>query len=158
MNNKAQFKPIDFASHMHICVTFREDSFRASYPEGDEWRQHWDETEYRQWIVAHAEKFPGGAQHLWCDGEIIGQLEFSYKEGWAHINLFYLRPDKRGLGYGTLLHQFVKNFLRDHNLMSATLRASPRNTRAIRFYQKHGWVDTGPDAHYPQVHLYRLEL
>lgn len=158
MSKQAYLQPIDFVRHMDICVRFREDSFRVSYPDGDEWRQHWDETDYRHWIVEHAAKFVGGAQHLWCSGEIIGQLEFAYQDDWGHVNLFYLRPDKRGLGYGALLQEFVTDFLRAQGCTSATLRVSPRNGRAMSFYKKHGWQDTGPDERYTQVHLYRLEL
>lgn len=158
MSDKVYFQPVDFARHMGICVQFREDSFRASYPDGEEWRQHWDERDYRQWIVEHAAKFPGGAQHLWCYGEIIGQLEFTYKNDGGHVNLFYLRPDMRGLGYGALLQEFVTDFLRAKGCLSVTLRVSPRNQRAIGFYKKLGWQDTGPDERYPQVHLYRLKL
>lgn len=155
---KPDFQPIDFARHMEICVQFREDSFRVSYPDGDDWRQYWDEADYRKWILEHAQRFNGGAQHLWENGEIIGQLEFAYQDDWGHVNLFYLRPDKRGLGYGPLLHEHVVAFLRSKECSSVTLRVSPNNERAIRFYKKHGWMDTGPDARYPQVHLYRLEL
>jgi len=158
INTTTVFQPIDFVRHMEICVQFREDSFRASYPDGDEWRQHWDEDDYRKWIPEHAKQFPGGAQHLWLNGEIIGQLEFAYQDDWAHVNLFYLRPDKRGMGYGTVLQEFVTDFMRTRGCSSATLRVSPRNERAMKFYKKHGWQDTGPDRRYPQVHLYRIEL
>lgn len=158
IDTKPSFLPIDFVRDMETCVRFREDSFRSSYPDSDEWQQHWDEADYRQWIPQHAARFPGGAQHLWSDGEIIGQLEFAYQDDWGHVNLFYLREDKRGLGYGTLLQEYVTNFLRLKGCRSATLRAGPRNKRAIRFYEKHGWRDTGPDTRYPQVHLYRLEF
>ena len=58
MSDEVYFKPIDFARHMRICVQFREDSFRVSYPNGEEWRQHWDEADYRQWIVEHAANSP----------------------------------------------------------------------------------------------------
>lgn len=158
INSDTSFQLIDFSQHMDICVQFREDSFRASYPDGDEWRQYWDEADYRKWIVEHAECFAGGAQHLWVNGEIIGQLEFSYWDERAHVNLFYLRPEKRGAGYSILLQEHVSDCLRTKGCTYATLRVSPRNLRAIRFYQKHGWVDMGPDDRYPQVQLYRLEL
>lgn len=85
IKSDAYFQHIDFSQHIDICVQFREDSFRASYPDGDEWRQHWDEADYRKWIVEHAQRFPEGAQHLWANGEIIGQLEFAYWDQRAHV-------------------------------------------------------------------------
>lgn len=158
INSATYFQLVDFSQHMDVCVQFREDSFRASYPDGNEWQQHWDEADYRKWIVEHAERFTDGAQHLWSNGNIIGQLEFAYWDERAHVNLFYLRPDKRGAGYGTLLQEHVTDYLRSKKCAYATLRVSPRNERAIRFYKKHGWVDTGADEQYPQVQLYRFEL
>ncbi|MBC6905344.1 GNAT family N-acetyltransferase [Saccharophagus sp. K07] len=156
--NLIQFQPIDLARHMDICAQFREDSFRISFPENDEWRKRWNYAEYRSWLEKHVERFPEGALHLWCGEEIIGQLEFAYTDEWAHVNLFYLRPDKRGLGYGALLQRHVADFICLRGYSSATLRVTPSNERAIRFYLKHGWKDTGPDEQYPEVHLFRIDF
>ena len=153
-----EFQRIDFARHLDICVKFREDSFQASYPDSEEWVEHWDESEYREWIVEHARRFPDGALHLTVNGNIIGQLEFGYSGTNGHVNLFYLRPDARGSGYGEILQSHVKDVLRSKGCRTASLRVSPKNQRAIRYYAKHKWVDCGPDSKYPQVHLYQTDL
>lgn len=152
------FQRVNFARHMDICVQFRKDSFQASYPDSDEWTEYWDEPDYRNWIIEHARRFPDGVLHLIQDGDIIGQLEFSYGESNGHVNLFYLRPDVRGTGYGDVLQRHVKDVLRAKGCRSATLRVSPNNRRAMRFYEKHGWTDCGADSKYPQVHLYQIDL
>jgi GNAT superfamily N-acetyltransferase len=152
------FQRINFARDMDVCVKFREDSFRASYPGSNEWKLHWDEADYRSWILEHARRFPDGALHLIDKDDIIGQLEFRYGEANGHVNLFYLRPDVRGAGYGEVLQTHVKNVLRAKGCLTATLRVSPKNQRAVRFYVKHGWTDCGPDSQSPQVNLYRINL
>ena len=159
MNIKAvQFKKIDFDQHLDLCVRFREDSYRASFPNSRNWDQHWNPDEYTQWIQQHAQRFPEGAVHIWVNNIIVGQLEFAYGKEKAHVNLYYLTPKFRGTGLSIHAHNHIQTTLRAHNCKVATLRASPTNTRALNFYAKTGWRDLGVDPEYPQAHLFELEL
>ncbi|WP_027328741.1 GNAT family N-acetyltransferase [Marinimicrobium agarilyticum] len=139
-------------------MRFRQDSFEISFPDTDTWKTHWNEEDYRAWLVDHATRFPDGVLHVIHDGTIIGQLEFSYPGDIAHVNLFYLKPTMRGLGLGFALQEHVTSTLRSKGCCAATLRVSPTNQSAVKFYTKHGWKNLGPDPKYPQVHVYRIEL
>ncbi len=158
MGQQMHFQHINFSKSMELCVQFRRDSFQSSFPGTDEWKRHWDEGEYRRWIIEHAAKFPDGVLHAVDGEEIIGQLEFAYPEDVGHVNLFYLKPDMRGVGHGAALQEHAASILRAKGCSAATLRVSPTNERAVRFYTRHGWVGLGPDPKYPQVHVYRIQL
>ena len=153
-----EFRKIDFENDMSVCIDFRADSFRASFPEPDNWKDHWNENEYRSWIVEHAKQYPDGVLHIWREEEIIGQLEFAYANGNGHINLYYLLPDYRGAGCGAIAHEHVVCTLRNYGCKTATLRVSPTNTRATAFYKKLGWVDLGHDQEYSHVHKFTINL
>jgi RimJ/RimL family protein N-acetyltransferase len=153
-----KFVKINFQAHMKECVRFREDSFKASFPESDEWKRYWNEAEYRAWIVGYAKQYPNGVLHIWREEDLIGQLEFSYTVKTGHINLYYLRPGYRGRGYGVIAHAHVVRTLLNHGCKTATLRVSPTNTRAIAFYKNIGWMDLGQDPKYSHVHKFTIDL
>lgn len=152
------FKRINFDQNLDLCIKFREDSFRASFPGSNDWKELWNPDEYANWIQQHAARFPDGAVHIWFENTIIGQLEFSYGNGKAHVNLHYLAPTYRGSGLAQQAHDHIANTLRAHHCKHATLRASPTNLRALSFYAKTGWQDLGQDPDYPQVHRFELIL
>ena len=152
------FRKIDLERDISVCIEFREDSFKESFPLSDDWKDQWDEGEYRTWLLERAKQYPEGFLHIWRDEEIIGQLEFKYENSTGHINLYYLRADCRGMGYGFLAHEHVVRTLLNHKCNTATLRVSPTNVRAIAFYKKIGWVDRGQDKKYSNVHTYTIDL
>lgn len=151
-----EIRRMDLNSHKELCIELREDSFRVSFP--DSWRKHWDADGYSNWIEKHAEKYPDGALHVWHRGRIIGQLEFSYSADNGHVNLYYLVPEYRGKGYGILCHEHVANTLIKSGCKTATLRVSPENSRAIKFYEKLGWSDLGIEPDYGNVHKFAINL
>jgi ribosomal protein S18 acetylase RimI-like enzyme len=55
----------------------------------------------------------------------------------------YLDPDSWGRGIGTQLHATVLDRLRACGFTSAGLWVLDGNQRALRFYLRHGWTDTG---------------
>ncbi|MDH5633334.1 MAG: GNAT family N-acetyltransferase [Gammaproteobacteria bacterium] len=158
MQGKAVFHPANLDRDLELCVEFRRDSFRSSFPGSDQWQQYWNEQDYRQFIVSHAERFPDGLLHLWQEQKIIGQLEFAYIGDNGHVNLFYLLPEYRGKGYGDLLHDRAVTVLREKGCTTASLRVAPSNARAIGFYKKYGWQNQGIDQHYDFVHMFILNL
>lgn len=153
-----KYTKIDLDNNLDKCAEFRKDSYIASFPNSDDWMQYWNEEAYRDSLRKHADLFPDGLWHVWLRGELIGQLEFAYKERHGHINLFYLRPEFQGQGYSSNLHEHVIGILRSHDCQTATLRVTPQNTRAMKNYEKHGWEDKGIDSHYDYVHLYFKDL
>ncbi|MGW3243908.1 N-acetyltransferase family protein [Streptomyces sp. NPDC001070] len=57
---------------------------------------------------------------------------------WIHV-----RPDRWGHGVGARLHAEFVRFLRDASLDTGLLDAWERNSRALAFYARHGWVPDG---------------
>ncbi len=152
------FKEIDFKKHIDYCLRFREDSFEISFPNCHNWKKTWDPGKYTHWIQDHAKQFPHGAVHLWKNDCLIGQLEFSYSSEIGHIFLYYLTPENRGRGYGYIAHNHAIRTMKEYGCKKATLRVSPTNIRAIRFYNSLGWKDLGKDPKYPQVNRREFTL
>lgn len=55
----------------------------------------------------------------------------------------YLNPDLWGRGLGTQLHTAALDRLRSCGFTHAGLWVLATNERALRFYNRHGWTDTG---------------
>jgi GNAT superfamily N-acetyltransferase len=55
----------------------------------------------------------------------------------------YVDPDRWGCGIGARLHAAVLDRLRARGYTSAGLWILDGNQRALRFYVRHGWTDTG---------------
>ena len=102
--------------------------------------------------------FPEGALHFFAGSEIAGQLEFAYAGKNGHVSLYYLLPEHRGKGYGEILQKKVATILKAHGCKTATLRVSPKNECAIRYYLKHGWEDCGQDKEYNYVNFFKINL
>ncbi|WP_442952713.1 GNAT family N-acetyltransferase [Pelomonas sp. BJYL3] len=71
------------------------------------------------------------------------------------VNLFYLRPDCRGLGLGGQLERYALDCFQGVGLSEAWLRVSASNRRALAFYAKQGWRDAGPDVRFDGLRVMR---
>jgi probable phosphoglycerate mutase len=98
------------------------------------------------------------------DGETAaGVLELQTTQGTAngdgHIAFLYLTPAYRGRGVAPQLIGEAANRYRGIGRQRLTLRVSPRNQKALRFYQNAGFVHTGDisGAHGP-LHIMSMEL
>lgn len=56
----------------------------------------------------------------------------------GYVNLYYLIPEKRGVGLGSHIHEYAIKFFKNNNLSEYHLRVSPTNKHAIAFYKKNG--------------------
>ncbi len=157
-----RFEAIDLARHADLCVAFRNDSFICSFGTT---QSFFDEAgpggaDYLASLSGAIETFPDGFVHVWCADEIVGQLEMRVltQPERGYINLFYLRPESRGLGFGDALHHYALSFMRRHQMTTAQLSVSPTNARALAYYKKHGWRSLGPRPNHPHVTLMQLEI
>ncbi|OLS02007.1 GNAT family N-acetyltransferase [Tissierella creatinophila] len=123
-----KFEPIDIKKHRDYIILFRRDSFVVSFGTDEEFG---DEEEYLNWIKASASEFPDGFVMAWEDEIPIGQIELTIRkyEGKTigYTNLYYLIPEKRGLGLGKELHRYALQFFRKHGISEYHLRVSPSN-------------------------------
>ena len=147
-SEKIEFKKIDLDLHKDTAINFRADSFMTSF--GTD-KGFWEDDgqggeRYIEWLNnKDPNKF--GAYHIWKNDEIIGQIElalFKDDESWGYINLYYLRENYRGKGLSKKLDEFATEFFKGLGVEKAKLSVSPTNSRAIKFYEKNGWIDKGP--------------
>ncbi|MCA1010536.1 GNAT family N-acetyltransferase [Halobacillus halophilus] len=130
-----------------MIIEFRKDSFKASF--GD-LSNFGEEEDYLRWIQSKITAFPEGFVLVKEDGHYIGQLELSITayEGRliGYVHLFYLIPEKRGLGKGKELDHYAVQFFKKHLVNEYHLRVAPENTSALGFYRKLGMEEIGREV------------
>jgi GNAT superfamily N-acetyltransferase len=72
----------------------------------------------------------------------------------GYVNLYYLVPEARGSDLSERLDEYVWSFYADLGIKRARLHVGPAYSRAIRFYEKHGWKNLGPDPRHPEILLF----
>ena len=155
------FRPIDLDSHASVCVAFRRDSFLCSFGVDDFFVEAGPNgVDYIARLRLRTAKFPTGYVHVWSGDVIVGQMEMQILDDprRGYVNLFYLRPESRGLGFGADLQQYAMSFMRSHGVDTAQLSVSPTNGRALAYYRKHGWHDLGPRPDSSRVHLMQRDV
>ncbi len=139
------FMPIDADKHSEIILDFRRDSFVFSFGE----ITSFDEGKYIEWLIENLQSYPQGSVLVSENGKWIGQLELSIKDfnemRIGYIHLYYLIPEKRGMGIGKELYQYAVNFFREYGVTEYHLRVSVTNKSAMKFYQKLGMEELGPE-------------
>ncbi|WKA52840.1 GNAT family N-acetyltransferase [Planococcus liqunii] len=137
-------KRIDLETQREILIQFRKDSFAVSFGSTQEFG---DEEDYLKWVAAKSLQFPDGFMVVMEDERPIGQLELTltvYEErSIGYVNLYYLIPDKRGLGLGKTLHEYALNFFIENGVKEYHLRVSPSNLPALSFYRNAGMEEIG---------------
>ncbi|WP_448520490.1 GNAT family N-acetyltransferase [Rhodoflexus sp.] len=77
---------------------------------------------------------------------IAGKTHDSLPEGnWWKLHRFYLMPDFIGKGTANLLMNELKDFISQKGAKGMWLATWTENARAIRFYEKNGFVVCGND-------------
>lgn len=141
-----RFEKINLKTHRDIVITFRKDSFLVSFGEVS----NFQEEDYLHWLEEKMKNDPDGLVLVEENGEYIGQLELTIREYQGktigYVNLYYLTPEKRGNGKGKELHNYAKQFFKNNKVSEFHLRVSPSNTAAIKFYQKIGMEEVGPEG------------
>lgn len=62
------------------------------------------------------------------------------------IHKLYLLPTTQRMGIGTQLLQKLEETARDYNQLKLRLKVYFANTKAIRFYEKNGFIKTGTET------------
>ncbi len=97
-----------------------------------EWRQHLDQ--------------PFFAAFLDCEPIGLMGLRFRRPRKLVHrakLVSVYLRKSARGTGIATALLNAVARFARDHGVLQLELAVNAESLPAVRFYQRHGFVEVG---------------
>jgi ribosomal protein S18 acetylase RimI-like enzyme len=73
----------------------------------------------------------------------VGQIEMQIwqedNQNLGYVNLFYLIPEYRGMGYGVELIDYAESYFRKNGISEYHLRVSISNNRGVAFYEKHGF-------------------
>ncbi len=75
------------------------------------------------------------------DGKVVGVCRVSREENFNELNALYVLPDYLGQGIGTQLWNEAHTFLDARKV--TYVYVATYNARAIRFYEKLGFIDTG---------------
>ena len=161
-----QLEPIDLSKHSARCVAFRRDTYLCGFGAQAEARFAQDNGPngelYLPWLAGRLAGFPEGHVHAWYEGRIVGQLEMIAQQrdepACGYVNLFYLVPEARGAGLGEPLHDYAVALALAYGAEKLRLSVSPSNTRALRYYAKHGWRSLGPSPGSEHLHLCELSL
>jgi ribosomal protein S18 acetylase RimI-like enzyme len=158
-----EFREIDLTRHTEEAVRFRADSFECSFGSPERFYEEAGPgcQRYLDGLAAKNRDLPGSCVHVWLGDRIVGQVELRRDLAdarRAHVLLYYIIPELRGRGLGEHLDTYVGSFLWRAGVVSAWLRVSPANARAMRFYEKHAWIDRGPDEQHPDVHVMEKDL
>jgi len=90
---------------------------------------------------------------VWDSDKLIGQidLKISMKEPphCGYVAFYYLLPEYRNRGLGALLDRHALSVFKEKGLVKARLTVSELNLRGIKFYEKNGWRQLGPDLDRP---------
>lgn len=143
------FKPIQ-REHLALAYSFLKDALKISF--GDDslkWPNNLGnllESNYIEIIEKRLKKDPSAVIHAWLENEIIGQIESSVKKDdpkCGYVSLYYLISNKRGLGFGSQLDDFATERLTKQGCSRIELTVESSNILALKFYQKHGWINKG---------------
>lgn len=130
------------------CIRLRREMYVASFgsEHGLDEEMGPGDALYLEQLRAKMAQLPQGNVHLWRDGEIVGQLEMRLVEGedeLAYLSLIHVAREWRGHGLGKRLHDHAIAVSRGLGKRAMRLSVSQRNTAAMHFYRRLGWVVAG---------------
>ena len=157
------FRSIDLDRTERLCRHFEEEAFICSF--GDSSGFHESDGQGGNRCIENLRSKlaadPACGVHLWQGSQIIGMLVMgAYRPdpSMGYVFLYYLIPEVRGTGISRFLDDHAMAYFKGKGYQKARLSVSPSNARAIRFYEKHGWVDIGVHPARPVVHLMEKAL
>ena len=132
------FRPIDpdadakfvFAAYLDACrASFGSDATAGTF------------ESHTRWLRSRVEEFPDGHVLALLGGRPVGQLEVQvpYGKTAGYVNLFWVAPHLRGLGWGRKLHDYVERYCRSWEADRVELDVSPDNAQAVGFYRHVGY-------------------
>lgn len=75
------------------------------------------------------------------DDVVVGYIEYSVLYEKAEICNIFVNEDKRNMGIGTFLMEYLIDCLRSINIYNITLEVSVLNSNAISLYKKFGFLE-----------------
>lgn len=156
-NLTLEFRPIDLEKHAGVCVAFARDMHDLSFGPGTPL----DPDPYLQQIAEKLAADPNCCVHVWRNGVIVGQINFGVfapDPSLGYISVFYVVPGLRGTGVAGEMERYACERLKSAGFAEARLSVARINRRAVRFYEKQGWVDIGKREDRPGINNMRKFL
>ena len=75
------------------------------------------------------------------DDLVVGYIEYSVLYEKAEICSIFVNEDKRNMGFGSLMMEYLIDYLKSINIYNITLEVSVLNSSAISLYKKFGFVE-----------------
>jgi GNAT superfamily N-acetyltransferase len=135
---RLSYRTIDPQRDARLAVAHQLDACICSFGDASRFQGR---QRYLTWLNSKLEEFPEGFLLAFAGEKCVGQLELEvpYGSSVGYVNLFYLTPEFRGLGFGRALHERAELYFRSWEAGTIELHCSPTNQRAMRFYQKLGY-------------------
>jgi ribosomal protein S18 acetylase RimI-like enzyme len=131
------FRTIDPDADRALVIAAYRNAHRASF--GDHARC--SIKSYLPWLRSRIEEFPDGHLLAFDGKRCVGQLELQVPYGLStgYVNLFYIAPVFRGLGFGRALHERAERYFQSWQAERIELDVAATNTRAVGFYRHLGY-------------------
>ena len=87
------------------------------------------------------------------DGRAVGCAALRQTAAYGEVKRMYVDPVVRGRGIGLLLLRALERLARDHGLTWLRLETGVHQQRALRLYERYGFISRGPFGEYPEAPL-----
>ncbi|MBU2864877.1 GNAT family N-acetyltransferase [Reinekea forsetii] len=158
-----EFKTIDPSLDRSICIEHRLDAYICTHGNSDGFLSQIggeQGDEYISRLEKRISQIPQGNCLCYFNDQLAGQLEMKWHESpnVGYVNLFYLRPEYRGVGFGRMLHDKSIDIFHTLGADSLLLSVGKKNRKAKAFYEKLGWHNLGTRSDKPYAELYEFRI
>jgi ribosomal protein S18 acetylase RimI-like enzyme len=152
------FRPFNPKRDSQLVTAFARDVYLCSFGDHRRFEQQYgpDGQGYVPWLQRRRKAM------LACEGDtpvgmvVLGRYDPDPTIGF--VFQYYLIEPARGRSLGDELDTFACQALRATGFTRARLAVSLSNIRALQFYRRQGWSDTGPHPREPGFHYLEKQL
>ena len=140
------YRTIDPVADADFAINAYLDACRASYGNDGTFPGR---ARHLAWLRARVEEFPDGHVLALLDGCPVGQMELQVPYGLptGYVNLYYVAPEVRGLGFAKRMHDdYAVRYFRSWEARTVQLHVSGQNERAMGFYRSLGYRALGREG------------
>jgi ribosomal protein S18 acetylase RimI-like enzyme len=157
------FKTIDTTEDRRICISNRLDAYLCTHGSSDGFLSQIGGKRgdsYMNRLNTRIEQLPQGNCLCFFNGQLAGQLELKWHDNpnVGYVNLFYLRPEYRGVGLGRKLHERSIDIFQTLGADSILLSVGKNNKNAKAFYETLGWQNIGTRSDKPYADFYEFRI
>lgn len=139
------YRRIDPAADAPLVVANHHDACVASFGSDCSYE---GAGRYLSWLRAKVQEFPEGCVLAMLGDTCVGQMELEVPWGLTtgYVNLYYVTPRFRRMGFGRRMHDYAEQYFRNWEADKIELHVSPTNRAAMRFYNALGYRPIGGEA------------